>query len=287
MITSPQRRLGLGGLAAAVMLLTGCEAQLREGASFSISDFISGVTDASGTVHAALREGAAPGAGSGSAAAVSGISVMINGGSGQQTVSSVSAFTRVIVSVEGLNDYYELTLPGGVTSEGVILSLSQRATAGNMYMLYAVGGPGGLGAYARQAMRVLQVGSGDIQISASWTDSADVDLHVIDPSGEEIYFGHKNAASGGTLDLDANAACSPNESAPRVFYSNENVVWPLGMAPNGTYKVILDYWSDCAVAQTDWVVTIQRQGAQPQIFTGSFVGTSTGIPDDTVSVFTY
>lgn len=287
MATSQLRRLGLGGLAATVMLLTGCEAQLREGASFSISDFISGVTDASGTVHATLREGAAPQAGSGAAASVTGISVMINGGSGQQTVTSASAFTRVVVSVEGLNDYYELTLPSGVSSEGVILSLSQRATSGNMYVLYAVGGAGTLGAYARQSLRVIQVGSGDIQISASWTDSADVDLHVIDPSGEEIFFGHKTAASGGTLDLDANAACSPNESSPRVFYSNENVVWPLGTAPNGTYKVILDYWSDCNVAQTDWVVTIQRQGAQPQIFTGSFAGASSGVPDDTVHVFTY
>lgn len=287
MVTAQIRRLGLGGLAAAAVLLTGCEAQLREGAGFSISDFISGVTDASGTVQATLEDGAAPTAGGGSAAAVTGISVMINGGSGQQTVSSAAAFTRVIVSVEGLNDYYELTLPAGVSAEGVILSLSQRATAGNMYLLYAVGDATALGSYARQALRVLQVGSGDIQISASWTDSADVDLHVIDPSGEEIYFGHKTAASGGTLDLDANAACSPNESAPRVFYSNENVVWALGTAPNGTYTVILDYWSNCSVAQTDWVVTVQRQGAQPQIFTGSFVGPSASVPDDTVSVFTY
>jgi hypothetical protein len=287
MATSYTRRLGLGGLAAAVMLLTGCEAQLREGASFSISDFISGVTDASGTVQATLQDGAAPTPGSGPAASVSGISVMINGGSGQQTVSGASAFTRVIVSVEGLNDYYELTLPSGVSSEGVLISLSQRATAGNMYMLYAVGDAGTVGTYARQALRVLQVGSGDIQISASWTDSADVDLHVFDPSGEEIYFGHKTAASGGTLDLDANAACSPNESSPRVFYSNENVVWSLGTAPNGTYQVVLDYWSDCGVAQTDWVVTIQRQGAQPQIFTGTFTGPSSGVPDAVVSSFTY
>ncbi len=287
MATAQIRRLGLGGLATAVMLLTGCEAQLREGVGFSISDFISGVTDASGTVHATLHRGAAPNPGSGPAASVTGISVMINGGSGQQTVSGASAFTRLIVSVEGLNDYYELLLPGGVSSEGVLISLSQRATAGNMYMLYAVGDAGAVGTYARQALRVLQVGSGDIQISASWTDSADVDLHVFDPSGEEIYFGHKVAASGGNLDLDANAACSPNESAPRVFYSNENVVWPLGTAPNGTYQVVLDYWSDCGVAQTDWVVTIQRQGAQPQIFTGSFTGPSSGVPDAAVSSFTY
>jgi hypothetical protein len=41
------------------------------------------------------------------------------------------------------------------------------------------------------------------------------------------------------------------------------------------------------VARTDWVVTIQRVGAGPQIFTGSFAGLSSGVPDDTVSVFTH
>lgn len=294
MVTSQMRRLGLGGLATAVILLMGCEAQTREGSSFSISDFVSGVTDASGTVQATLQDGAPPAAGGGSAAAVSGISVMINGGSGQQTVSSATAFTRVIISVEGLNDYYELTLPAGVTAEGVILSLSQRATAGNMYILYAVGGAGNLGSYARQALRVLQVGSGDIQISVAWTDSADVDLHVIDPNGEEIYFGHgrfpETSASGGTLDLDGNAACQKNTLADGVttaFVSNENVTWPTGRAINGSYAVILDYWSDCGVAQTDWVVTVQRNGSQPVVLTGSFLGAAAGVPDDTVYTFAY
>lgn len=110
-----------------------------------------------------------------------------------------------------------------------------------------------------------------------------MDSHLIDTRAGNVLQA-QTCGNRGTLDLDANAACSPNESAPRVFYSNENVVWSLGTAPNGTYKVILDYWSHCNVAQTDWVVTVQRQGAQPQIFTGSFVGPSSGVPDDTVSV---
>jgi len=275
-------------MVAAALVLSGCEAQLKEGAIFRLEDVISGVTDASGTVHATLNRGAPPAPSGATTATASGIAVMINGGSSVQTLAGSAAFSRVVLAIDGLDGWYDLTLPASAASADLLLNASTRASSGTINLRYQAGDAGGVGPQASQSIRFLQVGSGDIQISVSWTDSADVDLHVIDPSGEEIFFGHKNSASGGTLDLDANAACSPNESSPaRVFYSNENVVWPIGQAPNGSYKVILDYWSDCGVAQTDWVATVQRQGAAPQIFTGAFTGPSAGAPDDSVTVFTF
>ena len=288
MIHATWRSMRVCGLVTAALILSGCEAQLKEGALFRLEDVISGVTDVSGTVHATLNRGAAPGASGATTVTASGIAVMINGGSSVQTLSGSAAFTRVIIAIDGLDGWYDLTLPGSAASADIILNASTRASSGSVTLRYAVGDASSVGPRASQSIRFLQVGSGDIQISVSWTDTADVDLHVIDPAGEEIYFAHKNSASGGTLDLDANAACTPNETSPaRVFYSNENVVWPIGQAPNGTYKVILDYWSDCGVAKTDWVATVQRQGAAPQIFTGTFTGPSSGAPDDTVTVFTY
>lgn len=273
----------------AVTWLSACNAALKPGANFNIEDFVSSVSDASGTVQAVLVPGTAPAPAGGPSAAVTGVAVMINGGSSQQTVTAPSGFTRVIVAVEGLTNYYELTLPAGTTSQGILIGANPEAYAGNLVFTYSVADGAGLGAYARQQVRFLQVGTGDIQISVAWTDSADVDLHVVDPNGEEIYFAHRDAASGGTLDLDANAACGMNTlpDQSRAFVSNENVVWASGEAIPGTYRVILDYWSDCGVTRTDWVVTVQRVGAGPQIFTGSFTGSSSGIPDDTVSVFTH
>jgi hypothetical protein len=283
------RRTLAAVLLTTVTTLSGCTAALKPNSDYNIQDFVSGVTDGSGTVSGVLVLGAAPPAAGGPSATVTGVAVMINGGTSQQGLTAGSAFTKVILAVDGLNNYYELTLPAGVTAENLLISANPKAFASNLTFAYAVEDGSGVGAYARQSVRFLQVGSGDIQISVSWTDSADVDLHVIDPNGEEIYFGHKNAASGGVLDLDANAACGRNtfnDGTPPAFVSNENVVWPTGLAIPGTYKVILDYWSDCGVARTDWVVTVQRVGAQPQIFTGNFTGLSSGIPDDTVHVFT-
>jgi uncharacterized protein YfaP (DUF2135 family) len=270
----------------ATALLGGCEAGLKETSSAHIEDFISSVSNGANTIQAVLVEGEAPVASSGPSASVSGVGVMINGGSSQQTVIADGAFTRIVVAVDGFENYYELTVPSG-TNQDILIGGSADAYARQLVIRYAVGDGGSVGAYSSQLMRFLRVGSGDIQISVAWSDSSDVDLHVIDPSGEEIYFGHRTAASGGTLDLDGNASCSRNSlpDGSTAFVSNENVVWPLNRALAGNYRVILDYWSACGNPSTDYVVTVQRKGVAPEIFTGTFVGS--GAPSDTVTTFTY
>jgi uncharacterized protein YfaP (DUF2135 family) len=273
-------------LLAAVIGLTGCEATLKETQRGNLQDFISSVTDASGTIHGTLVIGEPPEPGTGPNATVSGIGVMINGGSSQQVVNGDAAFTRVIVAAQGMTNYYQLDLPAGVSSQDLLLGGSTGAVSRSMVLQYALGDGGNLGAYAAQSVRFLRVGTGDIQISVAWSDTSDVDLHVIDPNGEEISFSHRTSASGGTLDLDGNAACARNTvQGVNTFVSNENVVWATGSAPAGEYRVILDYWSPCGNASTDYVVTVQRTGSNPQIFTGTFVGSAA--PSDTVTTFTY
>ncbi|HUS35076.1 MAG TPA: hypothetical protein VM680_06955 [Verrucomicrobiae bacterium] len=81
--------------------------------------------------------------------------------------------------------------------------------------------------------RLRQAGarSGDVQVSLEWKSVNDLDLHVIDPSGERIFYNHRQSQSGGQLDVDMNAG--PNFTARPV----ENVYWPERGAPRGTYKV--------------------------------------------------
>ncbi|HXI19889.1 MAG TPA: hypothetical protein VNH46_02315 [Gemmatimonadales bacterium] len=274
------RTVRTASLATIVTLMAGCTAQLKESAGFSIADVLSQVTDASGTVPAQFHRGIPPAPAGGAAASVSGIGVMINGGSSQQNVSSGAAFTRVIVAADGLTDYFELTLPAGTTNQPLILSANPQASAGTVNFAYAVDGGTGLGAYAHQAVRFLQVGTGDIQVSVSWSGASDVDLHVKEPSGEETYYGHLQSSTGGTLDLDSNPACNLDN------VNNENIVWPLGRAPHGTYTVEVHYYSDCGVPESDWVLTIQASGQAPQILSGKFVGLYTANTPFTTS-FTY
>jgi hypothetical protein len=79
--------------------------------------------------------------------------------------------------------------------------------------------------------------TGDVQLSLGWRNLNDLDLHCIDPSGEEISFRHKKARSGGELDVDMNAT-------PTTRQPVENIYWPKGGAPLGRYQVYVDYFAN-------------------------------------------
>ena len=68
--------------------------------------------------------------------------------------------------------------------------------------------------------------------------NVDLDLHVEDPSGEEIYFSNPISASSGELDVDC--LCGDCPTGP-----NENIFWQAGKAPKGAYKVWVEYYGDC------------------------------------------
>ena len=113
---------------------------------------------------------------------------------------------------------------------------------------------------------VVQVGTGDVQVTLAWDSDSDVDLHVVDPSGQEVYWANRDVPSGGNLDLDSNAGCSLDD------VRNENIVWPVGQAPQGTYTVRVDYWSSCGVEATDYTVLVNN-GGNVEVFSGQFTGT--------------
>ena len=77
--------------------------------------------------------------------------------------------------------------------------------------------------------------SSDVQVSLMWNNYNDLDLHVACPSGERIHGGNRKSACGGELDVDANVR--PDSRKPV-----ENVVWPEGQAPAGTYQVFVHYY---------------------------------------------
>jgi hypothetical protein len=118
---------------------------------------------------------------------------------------------------------------------------------------------------ASNEVLVFAVGfSGDVQVSVSWDAPSDVDLHVVEPSGEELWYGNAASATGGQLDVDSNAACAIDGR------QIENIRWP-GRAPAGSYTVRVDYWDSCGVARTNYLVTV-RNGTATHTFLGSFTG---------------
>jgi len=71
----------------------------------------------------------------------------------------------------------------------------------------------------------------DVRISMAWdTDSTDVDLHVIEPSGTDCHYANKLTAVGGTLSRDFTMGYGPEEYTCKV-------------APEGKYVIKAKYFS--------------------------------------------
>ncbi|WP_372365565.1 YfaP family protein [Candidatus Uabimicrobium sp. HlEnr_7] len=74
-----------------------------------------------------------------------------------------------------------------------------------------------------------QVPKRDVKILMTWDTATDIDLHVIDPSGEETYYSSKESKIGGQLDHD-----DTNGFGPETFM--------LSNAINGKYIVKSKYY---------------------------------------------
>jgi hypothetical protein len=260
----------LTGLALCAAIAGGLSCGSDSGPSkVTILDYIAGITDAGITVSAVRHAGAPPAAGGGPTLTITGGGTVINGGSAQVTVApSSGTFTDVYVVVEGVDGYYQLTLLAPVATADLLLTLGQRIPHSTFNLTYGIGSTGAVGVYQTVPVTVIQVGTGEVQVSVSWNAESDVDLHVVEPGGEEVYYGNTSSEAGGTLDLDSNPACSIDHK------KNENITW--ANAPSGTYTVRVDYFAGCSVAQSDYVVTVQRKGHPAETFTGSFTGPGDG-----------
>ena len=106
---------------------------------------------------------------------------------------------------------------------------------------------------------------GDLVVSLRWDGDADLDLHVVDPFGSEVFARAPSTLPplppgqtpdpeaelrAGFLDFDSNAACVQDGSR------NENVVWQA--APTGHYVVRVDAFAMCGAPASRWSVEVRR-----------------------------
>ncbi|NDW09763.1 carboxypeptidase-like regulatory domain-containing protein [Dysgonomonas sp. 520] len=71
----------------------------------------------------------------------------------------------------------------------------------------------------------------DLVIMVNWNiDNTDIDLHVLEPTGEECYYAHSKTEIGGRLSIDVTDGYGPE-------------MYILKKAPEGDYKVMLKYYS--------------------------------------------
>jgi hypothetical protein len=100
--------------------------------------------------------------------------------------------------------------------------------------------------------------SGGVQVTIGWDTGADIDLYVVDPSGQTLYYHeqHRSSSAGGRLDHDARGDCRREQQNPRI----ENAYWP-APAPSGTYQLELHYFGPCGdSSQTHVTISVAALG---------------------------
>ena len=170
-----------------------------------------------------------------------------------------SEIIGLVVFAQGFQGYYQKPLEGSAGDEELLLLLrpfldTETPPTKLDVRVAAVDVTGAVYPYQQKTLTVESVGSGDIQVSISWDTGTDVDLHVLEPTGCEIYYGNDSCPSGGWLDLDSNPGCSMD------WVNNENIFWPEGHAPVGTYIVRVDFWEDCSWSGANYTVTLHYCG---------------------------
>ena len=81
---------------------------------------------------------------------------------------------------------------------------------------------------------------GNPQFSLMWHNINDLDLHCIEPTGTHIWFRNRRSEqTDGELDVDANA-----DPLTRTDRPVENIYWPPGRAPRGTYEVYVHHYAN-------------------------------------------
>ncbi len=184
---------------------------------------------------------------------------VVPGGTSYMTLTSEVKVKTVLVGVEGQKGYYEY-MPGqsSYTVEGVVIIISQKLNVEEFTLQIAVKGQdGSISRIYVKVISLIAVGTGQLQVSLSFDNEKDVDLHLIEPNGEKIYYGHRRSENGGELDLDSNPACSIDG------VNNENIYYKEGaFVEPGEYKVYAVMYKNCdASIATNYVVSVYYNGA--------------------------
>ena len=114
-----------------------------------------------------------------------------------------------------------------------------------------------------------------IRASLIWNTYDDLDLHVVTPTGEKIWYSNKRASCGGELDVDRNAG------GPQTREPVENIRWPKGTAAPGKYTVYVQNFAhhERTGKDTPFKVELDIDG-KIQTFDGSMKANVTGSRSD-------
>jgi len=252
-----------------------------------------GAASVAGGGPATYHDGALPAAAGALTVTVPAAGMGINGGTSSFEITASAEIVTIYAAVDGQTGYWAIPVPAGSAVADVLLTFVQElgGQAGGTQLLAIVfevaDALGNISAPQSTPTTITVVGTGDVEVALNWTVANDLDLHVIDPKGNEVYFANPFDSTGNIalLDLDSNPACYIDN------IDAEHIVWPKGGAPHGTYTVRVDNFENCQNVAASYTVTVQVAGKASQTYVGSFAATDAGDSDEgtgtLVATFTY
>jgi hypothetical protein len=236
--------------------------------TYSVGEFVTGVATVDG-MTATMQPGVAPQPSGGPpvAAPPTPAATLVTSGSTVVRLSAPQSFQAVYLSVGNVprkvGGFWQLQLPAPTTDLLLVVQLSGQVPSPSFDLQLALSSQlGVVGPYSEVPTNVIR-GTSELEITVWWDKPSDVDLNVIEPSGEEVYWGNNVSATGGMLDQDSNIECVIDNK------NNESIRWT--KAPSGTFAVRLDYYSSCGVSETKYVLAVNRNGTS-ELYQGTFTG---------------
>ncbi len=98
--------------------------------------------------------------------------------------------------------------------------------------------------------------TGVLRCSLSWSNGDDLDIHVVEPGGNEIYWDNARSSTAGNLDVDMNAGGRTNEIDPV-----ENITWPKQRTmQEGQYEVDVHNYNKRSKSNVGFEAEIEFNG---------------------------
>lgn len=191
---------------------------------------------------------------------LSGNSYVLPGGSNVISIQSQADFSHVLVGIDGKGGYYKIAANSTKELKSavmVFLLLNTQLPDSSFTILFALQNAAGVvGSRNTLGVEMVEAGTGKLQVSLSWEKAQDVDLYLVEPGGEVIYYGNSYSENGGELDVDSNAGCSIDN------INNENITYgDTAVVAAGQYIVRVNLWSECNVtAKNNYVVSARVNG---------------------------
>ncbi len=205
---------------------------------------------------------------------LTGNSNILAGGANQLLITSSSNITAMMVSIKDVKGYFKLDVTSAKSQYYRLPLLFESNLPKNVFTIQVALCEGTTVSEWRSIdVATIHAGTGKLQVSITWDQLNDVDLHLYEPNqGEHIYYAHRISDAGGELDVDSNPACSidgiNNENITYKDTSNVTV-------PAGEYEVWVHLWSNCSIPDnTNYVVTARFNGQliQPTFGTNPYHG---------------